>query len=461
MRKMGKNQWMKGILFALVFTLGVFAWSSDSVVSLAAGKAKVNASSAMIRKDADKNSDVVASVLKGDSLEIISSKKASDGQTWYKVYVDGEKTGYIRSDLVSVEESVSEEQSESGGNKTVVGSNNSTSTDKKEENKTETKTEVKTEVAVVNVSSTDAATAKTTDDVRVRKGAGTKFDVEGSAKKDTEVTVTGVATDSEGKNWYQVSFEQSGKTVTGFIREDFLEVLTRAEEEPVVEEEPIEEEPIEEEPAAENEDYYLKYMQNDSGEMDWYLFNNIEGSSQSLTQLLDAIEQVKNKELEEDEMVSTMRMIIIALGVVLIILFATVTILIFKLRDASYEYEEDDEEEDEEDDDEEEEEEEKSARKPLFGFKKKLMEEEEDEEDEEEDDEEEEEEEEKPARRSLFGFKKKKLVEEDDDEEEEEETLQEIPPAPPTRSPKTENKAWDSKDFLELDDDMEFEFLDL
>ena len=112
MRKMGKNQWIKGMLFTLAFTLGVFAWSSDSVVSLAAGNAKVKASSAMIRKDADKSSNVVASVLKGDSLEVISSKKADDGQTWYKVYVDGEKTGYIRSDLVTVDETVSEEKTE-------------------------------------------------------------------------------------------------------------------------------------------------------------------------------------------------------------------------------------------------------------------------------------------------------------------------------------------------------------
>ena len=106
MRKMGKNQWIKGMLFTLAFTLGIFTWTSDSVVSLAAGNAKVKASSAMIRKDADKSSDVVASVLKGDSLDVISSKKASDGQTWYKVYVDGEKTGYIRSDLVTVDEKV-------------------------------------------------------------------------------------------------------------------------------------------------------------------------------------------------------------------------------------------------------------------------------------------------------------------------------------------------------------------
>ena len=50
---------------------------------------------------------------------------------------------------------------------------------------------------------------------------------------------------------------------------------------------------------------------------------------------------------------------------------------------------------------------------------------------------------------------------EDDEDDEEEGTLEEIQPVKQTKSKKTENKAWQSKDFLELDDDMEFEFLDL
>lgn len=434
MRKTKKNQMLKGLLLTLVFTFGVFGWCSDSMVTLAAGTAKVIANSGKIRANADTGSDTLGSVKKGDTLDVIASKTDGNGYTWYKVHIDSEKTGYIRSDLVTIDGTVSPEESgnentttttsESGGNKIVVGSNNSTETEKKEN---------KTEVAVVNVSETDVATAKTTDIVRVRKGAGTKFDVVGQAKNNTEVTVSGVAADSDGKNWYQVSFNEGNKTINGFIREDFLEVLSRVEA-PVVEE-PVVEEPVVEEPVVENQDYYLKYMQNDAGEMDWYLFNNIEGTSQSLTQILGVIEQVKNNELQEAQQISTMRMIIIALAVVMVVLLVAVTILIFKLRDAyEYEYEDDEEEDDEDTDD---------------------VDEEEDEEDDEDD--------EKPVRKPRFGFIKKKEVveeEEDDDEEddEEEETIKEIQPQKPA---KAESKAWQSKDFLELDDDMEFEFLDL
>ena len=434
MKRTKKNQNLRGWLLTLALVFGIFLCSSEA--ALAAGTAKVVASSGKIRAGADTSADTVASVKKGDKLDVIASKKDGSGYTWYKVYVNDKDTGYIRADLVTVEGTISEEKensstnststtSESGGNKTVVGSNNSTEAEKKEE----TKTETKTEVAVVNVSETDVATAKATDDVRVRKGAGTNFDVAGQAKKGTEVTVSGIAADSDGKNWYQVSFNDGDKTVNGFIREDFLEVLTYVE---VVEEEPVEE-VVEEEPVEENNDYHLSYMQNDAGEMDWYLFDNINGTSQSLTQILNVVEQVKASQLEEEEQISTMRYIIIALAAVVVILIVVMTILIFKLRDA-YEYEYEDEEDEEDEDDEEEDD---------------------DEEDEEE------EEEVKTPRKPFLGFGKKKEVVEDEDDDDEDEGEDEIEEIKPVKSSQSENKAWQSKDFLELDDDMEFEFLDL
>lgn len=426
MKKTRKNQMLKGFLMALVFTFGVFVWCSDSVVTLAAGTAKVVADSGNIRENADSGSKVLASVKKNAMMDVIASKTDSDGYTWYKVWVNSEQTGYIRSDLVTVTGTISAETTGStnnSGTQTAAGSDNSTETQS-------------TETAAVNVSATDVATAKATADVRVRKGAGTNFDVAGQAKKGTEVKVSGVAADGEGKNWYQVSFNDSNQTVNGFIREDFLEVLSRVEPEA---EEPVVEEPVVEEPVVETQDYYLKYMQNDQGEMDWFLFDNIQGTSQSLTKLLDVVDQVKNNELEEAKQLSNMRLIVIALVVVAGILIVVITVLIFKLRDA-YEYEYEDDEDDEADDDSDSEED--------------------DEDDEDEEEDEEEYEEERVVRKPFFGFGKKKEVAEED-EDEEEETLEEIQPVQPSKPVKKETQAWQSKDFLELDDDMEFEFLDL
>ena len=429
MKKTERKQMLKGIFTALVFAFGIFVWSSDSVITLAATKAKVVATSGKIREKADKSSETVGSAKKGDILEVIDSSNDSEGYTWYKVYVSGDTTGYIRGDLVSIQE----EGSNGGGTTTVVGSNNKVTVEKKEETPSPS--------VDVAVGTTDVAKVKTNSDVRVRKGPGTNYDVAGSAKKNTEAEVSGIAADSSGKNWYQVSISDGSKTIKGFIREDLVEIVAHVEApaEPVPEA-PVEEAPpAEEPPVVENQDYHLQYMQNDAGNMDWYLFDNVHGTKQSLTQLLNAVEQIRENDLTEAKQVSTMRTIMIALAAVVVILIIVVTVLILKLRDAyEYEYEDDDEdEEDEEDDDDES-----------------------DEEDEDDDDEEE-----KTSRKPRFGFLKKKEVdeeyEEELDEEDKEEILEEIQPVKQGKNKKAENKAWQSKDFLELDDDMEFEFLDL
>lgn len=469
---MFRNKEKKGNLRFQVLTLvlclafGIFFWYGNSVQSMALGTAKVVANSGRIREKADKTSETVGSVEKGNTLDVISQTTDADGYTWYKVYVNKEKTGYIRADLVTVEGSIStenkttesteettenktessttsdDENTESGGNKTVVGSNNSTTTEKKEETKTETKTE--TVVVAVNVSETDVASVKVTDTVRVRKGAGTNFDVADVAEDGTIATVSGIAVDSQGKNWYQVSYNKDNKTINGFIREDLVEVQERietpAEEEQAAE--TLEEDVPEEENAVENADYHLQYMQNDAGEMDWFLFDNIQGTKQSLTQLVAAVEQVGENEEAKDEQTSTMRMIIIAMAVVIVVLIIVLTIMIFKLRDADYEYDDEEYEDDEYDDDDD------------------SHNDNDNEDDNDDDSNEEEEIVEKKIKVPRIGFFKKRetIDEPEEDEEEDEEEFEEVKPETPV---KENNKSWQSKDFLELDDDMEFEFLDL
>ena len=77
-----------------------------------------------------------------------------------------------------------------------------------------------------------------------------------------DIRIFGEAVDTEGKLWYQISFD----SVNGFIRSDFLEVTQTAEE---VEEETVEEtvvetveetveEPVVEEP-VQNQDYEVIY----------------------------------------------------------------------------------------------------------------------------------------------------------------------------------------------------------
>ena len=68
---------LKGLFLALVFTFGVFVWCSDSVISLAAGTAKVVAGSGKIRESADTGSKTIASVKKDDKLELITRDESA------------------------------------------------------------------------------------------------------------------------------------------------------------------------------------------------------------------------------------------------------------------------------------------------------------------------------------------------------------------------------------------------
>ena len=108
MKRTKKNQNLRGWLLTLALVFGIFLCSSEA--ALAAGTAKVVASSGKIRAGADTSADTVASVKKGDKLDVIASKKDGSGYTWYKVYINDEDTGYIRADLVTVEGTISEEK---------------------------------------------------------------------------------------------------------------------------------------------------------------------------------------------------------------------------------------------------------------------------------------------------------------------------------------------------------------
>ena len=108
MKRTKKNY--RGLLLTLVLTFGVFLFCAQSMTALAAGTAKVVASSGKIRAAADTGSNTLASVKKGDKLDVIASKKDGSGYTWYKVYINDKDTGYIRADLVTVEGTISEEK---------------------------------------------------------------------------------------------------------------------------------------------------------------------------------------------------------------------------------------------------------------------------------------------------------------------------------------------------------------
>ena len=80
-----------------IFGLG--SNDKDIIISFAAD-GKVTASSAKIRKEASTTSDVVGSAKQNDTFTITAETTGADGRIWYEISFDGNKKGYIRSDLM-------------------------------------------------------------------------------------------------------------------------------------------------------------------------------------------------------------------------------------------------------------------------------------------------------------------------------------------------------------------------
>lgn len=401
--KVQKEHVMKFIrqsaFFAVLFCLVLILVQQTSLSAYAMGKAKVVADSGKIRAGAGTDSEAKASVVKGDELDIIAQTKDSNGYTWYKVYVNGTDTGYIRADLLSeATGSIPTEEADTQSNDDATTENTAQQTE------------------YVQVTASTAAAGKVVGDtVNVRENPSTKAAIAGKATGGTEVTISGETTDSAGKMWYQVSYGN----VTGFIRFDFLEITQMAE--PEVEETVEEvEEVVEEVQEPVNQDYELVYEANAEGVEEWFLYDYNRGTKQSLENLLTVVRQSQEDEKGAVSQLKTFKIITIVLAAVILALVVVVTILIFKLRD-SYEYVyEDDEDDDDEDDDDEEDEEDEVVRRSAFK-------------------------ETAPVKKSSTTVQPERQA------------------VKPSSGKTTEKKdtSWQSKNFLDVDDDMEFEFLDL
>lgn len=409
--KVQKENVMKFIrqsaFFAVLICMVLMLVQQTSLSAYAQGKAKVVADSGKIRAGAGTDSEAKASVVKGDELDIIAQTKDGSGYTWYKVYVNGTDTGYIRADLLSeATGTIPTEETGTQSNDAAATENTAQQTE------------------FVQVTASTAAAGKVVgDSVNVRENPSTKAAIAGKATGGTEVTISGETTDSAGKVWYQVGYGD----VAGFIRSDFLEItqMVEPEVEEVVEE--VEEEAEEvQEPV--NQDYELVYEANAEGVEEWFLYDYNRGTKQSLENLLTVVRQSQEEEKGAVSQLKTFKIIAIVLAAVILALVVVVTILIFKLRD-SYEYVYEDDEEDEDEDDEE---------------------------DEEDDEDDEDDEEDEVVRRSVFK-KASPAKKESANVQAERQSVK----STSGMAAEKKDTSWQSKNFLDVDDDMEFEFLDL
>ena len=150
-----------------------------------------------VRSGAGTSYDIVMSLAKSTVVDVKSSKKASDGYTWYKISFEG-KTGWVRGDLMSINKDSSSS-----------GSSGSSETKKKTETKTYTDT---------------VGTVKVTGGANMRSGAGTNYDIVEALAEGTEVTVLKSKKATDGYTWYKVKY--NGKK--GWIRGTLLKITKKS-----------------------------------------------------------------------------------------------------------------------------------------------------------------------------------------------------------------------------------------
>lgn len=319
-------------------------------VSLADSAGTVTVESARIRKSADADSEVVASVSRGKKVTIKDEVQDAAGTLWYQVYVDADNLGYVRADLIEKEGgsdsgSTAQTASDSGTDSSTSQSDGGSDNDQGSAGAAgQAETPMDAQYASVSVETAKIRSAPSTNDSIVEK-----------LTKDAQVVVHGQSNgSSDGKVWYYVTFTGTdGAEKAGFVRSDLVALGDMV---PVPEEEPVPEETETPEPEETvSQDYEVVFRDGE-----WYLLDHLGGYEQKLQPLLDA-SQMQNDSAEEDaKKLVRQRIAIVALAVLAVILIIVVIVMAVKLRDAYYEDYEDDEDDDEEEDEDEEPEEEET-----------------------------------------------------------------------------------------------------
>ena len=282
----------------------------------------VTASSANIRESADAGSAAVASVKKGNTLTITEQVTGADGKVWYKVFVDADSMGYVRSDLVAKGEGTIVDKTGETATTTTTPSTTTNSTPK-----------VDTSVAV-NFDGVEpvqpVGASVTKDNVRVRADSSTNSDIVTTVKKDVAFTVQGTK-ENGNETWYQVSFNVNGAAVNGYIRSDFVKL--QGELLPVVETPPVEEVPEvtePEPPVVEDADYRVSEQDGV-----WYLIDST-GEQEYQYKITSLITEAEKNAIELEKAqkkASKQTGVIVFMAILLVVLILGITLLVFKLKD--------------------------------------------------------------------------------------------------------------------------------
>ena len=315
--RMKRRIFGKKVYIILGILCCMFMWLQMGIESFAFTRTtgEVTGSTVKVRKEASTETDLVASVRKGDKVDVVDAITGADGKVWYKIMISATEYGYIRSDLVVL---ASGEQ---------APSNNNTATTTEEDTPTE-------------ITPMDEQKGHTsTNNVKVRKEATTNSAEVDRLNQDQIFIISGSAKAADGKTWYYVSYVDGGASKQGFIRSDLVKIMEPEEETEEVPENPEEvivvpeEEEVKPNIPAPSVNYEAVYTPDENGNYVWYLYDKTAGQRYKIEQFLNA---AKEKEAEIDELSSEnfgLRLGLIISICLLIMLGVAIAFYVFKMRE--------------------------------------------------------------------------------------------------------------------------------
>lgn len=302
----------KSFLLVLALILWGCIFSGSVFESRAESQGKITAASVNIRKEPNTSSQVVGSTERDKVISIISQEQGADGMTWYKVYVDANTIGYIRSDLMTITDGTTPP--------TGTSAPQGTATPPPAQNPETDEPSVQMEEVY------PASATVIGDSVKILDAVGGEEIAQ--VQNGTALTVTAHGKDASETVWYKVSFISNDTVVEGFVQSVYVSVsdeLTPVTEDPPEDETP----PAEPEPTAPPKQYETLYKDGE-----WLIYNTDKPTDgYSIQELLDGAD--RNGKLYEDSLktIKNQKLIIIILVFLLVAAVAGIGFLVFKVRD--------------------------------------------------------------------------------------------------------------------------------
>ena len=206
-----KGKMIGNVVLSLIASLVIFTGTGLTAFAYTETTGTVSQDNVKVRESASTTATQVSSLRIGDTIDIVDEATDASGYVWYKIRVNKSEYGYVRSDLVK--------KSGSSDSSTSTTTATTTST-------TTASNAAAASLPATTVTATDQKSATAVDNCKVRSGAGTGYEQVGNLTKGDSVTITGEATGTDSKTWYQITYGANAKT--GFVRGDLLNIVEAA-----------------------------------------------------------------------------------------------------------------------------------------------------------------------------------------------------------------------------------------